>query len=47
MKVLVIGSEGFIGKNIITFFSNNNYEIIGIDSRISGEHSKNYKYIIS
>lgn len=44
MNILVIGSEGFIGKNLVNFFTNNNV-VIGIDSTITSKNSSNYKYI--
>lgn len=31
MKILVTGSEGFIGKNLVQFLKNNNQEVTGID----------------
>lgn len=45
MKILVVGSEGFVGKHIVNFFTSNNHQVVGIDSIVSSEYVVNYKYI--
>ena len=45
MRILVIGSEGFIGKNISNFFIKNGDEVVGIDFKASKALTVKYKFI--
>src|SRR6476620_7395882 len=41
MKILVIGSKGFIGLNVYDFLKKNNYEVLGCDV-VTDYTDKNY-----
>lgn len=41
MKIIIIGANGFIGKNLLNYLSNKNYEVIGFDLKKS-ENKKCY-----
>ena len=43
MKVLITGSDGFIGYNLCKYFYEKKYEVIGIDQKIKKEKWKNFK----
>jgi UDP-glucose 4-epimerase len=46
MKILIIGSEGFIGSHVVDYFLNENWEVHGIDLKEIPHREYNYKKIL-
>ena len=44
-KLLILGSEGYLGTVLVPFLSKNNYEIVGVDQCFFGKKNKNSKKI--
>ena len=44
-KLLILGSEGYLGTVLVPFLSKNNYEIDGVDQCFFGKKNKNSKKI--
>ena len=44
-KILILGSEGYLGSVLIPCLSKNNYEIVGVDQCLFGRNNKNAKNI--
>lgn len=44
--ILIIGSEGFLGQKLVTYFYNLGYEIIGIDIQKNAQNDSYYKHFI-
>lgn len=44
-KLLILGSEGYLGTVLLPFLSKNNYEIVGVDQCFFGKKNKNSKKI--
>lgn len=42
MNILILGSEGFIGKHLVEFYLNTSHQVIGCD--LYEQPSKNYEY---
>ena len=40
-KLLILGSEGYLGTVLVPFLSKNNYEIDGVDQCFFGKKNKN------
>ena len=39
-KLLILGSEGYLGTVLVPFLSKNNYEIVGVDQCLFGKKNK-------
>lgn len=46
MKILITGSEGFVGQHIISLLAKNNYDIIGLSKETKLETTNQVRYII-
>ncbi len=44
-KLLILGSEGYLGTVLVPFLSKYNYEIVGVDQCFFGKNNKNSKKI--
>ncbi|MAJ90226.1 MAG: hypothetical protein CMD08_03020 [Flavobacteriales bacterium] len=45
-KIIVFGSQGFVGSNIINYYSTKKYKLIGIGRKSKLIKKKNYLKII-
>tara|TARA_B110000858_G_C17627050_1_gene391733 strand:+ start:114 stop:401 length:288 start_codon:yes stop_codon:yes gene_type:complete len=46
MKILITGLNGFLGKNLVKFLKNKNYQILSIErTKRKNNYSKNFKVL--
>ena len=44
-KILVLGSEGYLGSVLVPYLSKLNYKITGVDKCFFGKHNKNSNHV--